>query len=301
MSPGAAAAAAKLAAWQPPRQRASSAAERVRAAFHRKEKIRALSRILVVKRKLRLRRKIAVRSPLLAPQSFVCRVDAAPGSWHAREVWIEMKQDQIMVHAKRAKTKKPAAGATAIVGERGPARLCLGLDSVFELSRVPIAMSAADAREKGERSIAFLDKRGGLLLHLVVPQSDGAAALAGMYFDTLAKLLCAVHSDAEHVRVTALPAAAGAEGSALQEEARAGGGARATARPRHARARRATKLAWQGKRKASVWGGAATMSAALAAAFSKSAVLEPGTASSERCSRGVACSISVKLMASPSV
>ena len=86
VSPGAAAAAAKLAAWQPPRMRATSAASRVRAAFHRKEKIRALSRILVVTRKLRLRRTLAVRSPLLAPQSFVCRVDTAAGSWHVREV-----------------------------------------------------------------------------------------------------------------------------------------------------------------------------------------------------------------------
>ena len=39
-----------------------------------------------------------------------------------------------------------------------------------------------------------------------------------------------------------------------------------------------------------------TTSAALAAAFSNIAVFEPGTASSERCRRGVACSISVKLM-----
>ena len=40
-----------------------------------------------------------------------------------------------------------------------------------------------------------------------------------------------------------------------------------------------------------------TMSAADAAAFSNIAVLVPGTASSERCRRGVAWSMMVKLMA----
>ena len=175
-----------------------------------------------------------------------------------------MKQDQIIVHAKRV-MKKGAAEATARTGKipgegRFPARLCLDLASVFELTRVPIGMSAADVREKGERSIAFLDQSAGLQLHLVVPASEGAAALAGAYFDTLAKLLRAVHSDAEHVRVTALSAGAGG-GRAGGEGAGEKG---ATPRRRRARARRATKLAWQGKRKASVWGGAATMSAALA-------------------------------------
>src|SRR5580692_1424759 len=38
-----------------------------------------------------------------------------------------------------------------------------------------------------------------------------------------------------------------------------------------------------------------TMSAALRAAFSNRPGLDPGTASSERCRRGVACSIRVKL------
>ena len=40
-----------------------------------------------------------------------------------------------------------------------------------------------------------------------------------------------------------------------------------------------------------------TTSAADFAAFSKMAGFEPGTASSERCRRGVACSMMVKLMA----
>src|SRR5690349_6201967 len=38
-----------------------------------------------------------------------------------------------------------------------------------------------------------------------------------------------------------------------------------------------------------------TMSAALRAAFSNMPGLDPGTASSDRCSRGVACSMMVKL------
>ena len=208
---------------KPVAQRRASAWQQLRTARARKEKIRSLSRILT-KRRRRNVRKGAVKSALLTPQTFVARL-SAEAQWSAHDVWIERKEEQIILHAKR------------LAAPRG--RTCFDLAAIAEISRKPLFITQKEAAEKGTRCITLLGHDGALRIQFAVPQCTNAAAIAQRNFAELAKLLQAVHAgSAAGCRVTPLEDVANPLVAAAAAAAAAKATATAAAAPPRASPRR---------------------------------------------------------------